>query len=97
MSNWSKSISGFFVALLLETPEFISGNNKVYWTCQNDQKTQTTLVSLLRFAKEPLVVTFGETRAHISRKCVLVQGMNVKKSSREHKLVCLLSPIFAWE
>ena len=26
--------------------------------------------------KEPLVVTFGETRARTSRKCVAVQGIN---------------------
>ena len=33
------------------------------------------------------MVTFGETRAHTSRKCVVVQGMNLKKSSKKHKLI----------
>ena len=28
--------------------------------------------------REPLMVTFGETRAHTSRKCVDVQGMNIR-------------------
>ena len=47
--------------------------------------------------KEPLVVTFGETRAHTSRKCAVVQGMNVTKSSKKYKLVWLHSPFFALE
>ena len=47
--------------------------------------------------KEPLVVTFGETRAHNSRKCVVVQGMNLIKSSKKHKLVWLHVPIFTLE
>ena len=47
--------------------------------------------------KEPLVVTFGEKRAHTSRKCVVVQGMNLIKSSKKHRLVWLHSPIFALE
>ena len=29
--------------------------------------------------KEPLVVTFGKMRAHTSRKCVVVQGINLIK------------------
>ena len=47
--------------------------------------------------KEPLVVTFGETRAHTSRKCIVVQGMNLIESFKKHKLVWLHSPIFTLE
>ena len=47
--------------------------------------------------KEPLVVTFGETRAQTSRKCVAVQGMILTKSSKKHKVLWLHSPIFALE
>ena len=41
--------------------------------------------------KEPLVVTFGEKREHTSRKCVVVQGTNLTKSSKKHKLFWLHS------
>ena len=30
--------------------------------------------------EEPLVVNFGETRAHFPRKCAVVQGMNLEQS-----------------
>ena len=39
--------------------------------------------------KEPLIVTFGEMRAHTSRKCAVVQGMNLTKSSKKLKLLWL--------
>ena len=47
--------------------------------------------------KEPLVVTFGETCAHTSRKYVVVQGMNLLRSSKKYKLLWLHSSIFALE
>ena len=47
--------------------------------------------------KQPLLVTFGETRAHTSGKYVFVQGMNLTKIYKEHKLFWLHSPIFALE
>ena len=47
--------------------------------------------------KEPLVVTFGETRARTSRKCVAVQGINLTKSSKKQKWLWLHSPIFDLE
>ena len=47
--------------------------------------------------KEPLVVTFGKTRAHTSRKYIVVQGMNLPKSSKRQKLLWLHSSIFALE
>ena len=47
--------------------------------------------------KEPLLVTFGETRAQTSKTCVAVQGINLTKSSKKQKLLWLHSPIFALE
>ena len=47
--------------------------------------------------KEPLVVTFGETRPHTSRKSVAVPGINLTKSSKKHKLLRLHSSFFAFE
>ena len=39
--------------------------------------------------KEPLVVNFSETPARTSRKYVVVQGMNLSKPSKKHKLLWL--------
>ena len=47
--------------------------------------------------KEPLVVTFGETRAQTSRKYVAVQGIDLAKLSKKQKFLWLHSPIFALE
>ena len=47
--------------------------------------------------KEPLVVTFSETHPQTYRKCVVVQGMNLTKLSKKHKLAWLYSSIFALE
>ena len=47
--------------------------------------------------KEPFVVPVGETRAYTSRKFVVVQGSNLTKSSKKHKLLWLHSCFFALE
>ena len=47
--------------------------------------------------QEPLVVILSELRAHTSRKCIDVQGMNLAKTSKKHKLLWLHSSIFALE
>ena len=47
--------------------------------------------------QEPLVVILGELRAHTSRKCIDVQGMNLTNTSKKHKLLWLHSSIFALE
>ena len=47
--------------------------------------------------KETLVVTFDETRAHTSRKHVVVQGMSLLKPSEKRKLLWLHSSVFALE
>ena len=43
------------------------------------------------------MVTFGETRAQTSRKCVAVQGINLTKSSKKTKnyFVCT-HPFLLW-
>ena len=47
--------------------------------------------------KEPLVATFDETRALTSRKSVVVQDMNIAKSSQKYKLFWPHSFVFVLE
>ena len=46
--------------------------------------------------KEPLVGTLKETCALTSTKCIVVEGMNVTKSSKKLNLLWLHSSIFAF-
>ena len=47
--------------------------------------------------KELLVVTFGEIRVHTSRKYVVVQGMNLLKSSKKQITLVALVHLLTFE
>ena len=85
---------------LAERPKIIKNTN--YFGCTPSFCFRIITSKMLIFQiclplKEPLVVTFGETRAQTSRKCVAVQGINLTKSSKKQKWLWLHSPIFDLE
>ena len=47
--------------------------------------------------KEPLVATFDEMRALTSRKYVVVQDMNISKSTQKYKFLWSHSSVFVLE
>ena len=47
--------------------------------------------------KEPLVATFDEMRALTSRKYVVVQDMNIPKSTQKYKFLWSHSSVFVLE
>ena len=85
---------------LLDVPNSSKNTNHFGFTplfCFRRIVSEKLIFEIRLRLKEPLVVTFGETRACNSRKCVVVQGMNLTKSSKKHKLVWLHSSIFTLE
>ena len=98
--DWSTWIQFRKLWSLLNVPKSPKNTNYFGFTlsfCFRITASKKLIFEICLPLKKPLVVTFGETRAYTSRKCVVVQGMKVTKSSKKHKLVWLHSPIFVLE